>query len=175
VTRLASLWTRRSARRRSPGQTLVEFALVIGIFLVMILALFDFGRAVFGTSSLGNAARMGARTAIVNQNAGAIRSRAADQAVALGLDRSAVACTAGTPTSAPTPTGDSGTCVEFRTTDLSGTCSSIELGCIAVVTTKWTYIPITPVAGQLFGQIALTSTSRMPIESICTSGGCPVP
>ena len=165
----------RLTRGRSRGQTLVEFALVIGIFLVMILALFDFGRAVYGTSSLGNAARMGARTAIVNQNAGAIRTRAADQAVALGLPSAAVTCSAGSATSAPTPTGDSGTCVEFRTTDLSGTCTTPHLGCIAVVTTKWTYIPITPVAGQLFGTISLTSTSRMPIEAICTSGGCPVP
>ncbi len=175
MTRLAALRARRSARGRSRGQTLVEFALVIGIFLVMILALFDFGRAVYGSSSLGNAARMGARTAIVNQNAGSIRSRAADQAVALGLDRSAVTCSPGTPTSAPTPTGDSGVCVEFRTTDMGSICSTPQLGCVAVVTTKWTYIPITPVAGQLFGQIALTSTSRMPIEAICTSGGCPVP
>ena len=165
----------RRSDRRSRGQTLVEFSLVIGIFLVLILALFDFGRAVYGTSSLGNAARMGARTAIVNQSVGAIRQRAADQAVALGLDPSAVACSVGTPTSPPTPTGDSGVCVEFRTGDLSTTCSTPRLGCVAVVTTKWTYIPITPVAGQLFGKISLTSTSRMPIESPCTTGGCPIP
>lgn len=173
TTRLARLaW-----HGRSRGQTLVEFALVISIFLVMVMALFDFGRAVYGTSSLGNATRMGGRTAIVNQNAAAIRQRAADQAVALGLDSSAVSCSPspGTATSAPTPTTASGVCVEYRTADMSATCATPKLGCIAVVTAKWTYTPITPIAGQLFGTIVLTSTTRVPVESLCSSGGCPIP
>ena len=50
---------RRSTHRR--GQALVEFALVIPVFLVLMVALFDLGRAVFAYNTLTNAAREGAR------------------------------------------------------------------------------------------------------------------
>src|SRR4029077_3264030 len=53
--------------RRGRGQALVEFALVIPIFLLLLIAIFDMGRAVFAYNTLTNAAREGARIAIVNQ------------------------------------------------------------------------------------------------------------
>ena len=65
-----SLRSSRPARhggRRPRGQGLIEFALVIPIFLLLLVALFDLGRAVFAYNTLTNAAREGARMAIVNQ------------------------------------------------------------------------------------------------------------
>jgi Flp pilus assembly protein TadG len=51
------------ARRghRSRGQSLVEFALVLPIFLFLLFAVIDGGRYVYLNSSLSNAAREGAR------------------------------------------------------------------------------------------------------------------
>ena len=54
-------------RKRSRGQALVEFALALPVLLVIFMGLFDFGRAVFAYNSLSNAAREGARVAIVDQ------------------------------------------------------------------------------------------------------------
>ena len=51
--------------RNQPGQTLVEFALLIPLFLFLLLGFFDLGRAWFYRSSLTNAVREGARAGIV--------------------------------------------------------------------------------------------------------------
>ena len=51
--------------RRSRGQTLVEFALVLPVFLVMLFGLLDAGRYVYMNSVLSQAAREGARLAAV--------------------------------------------------------------------------------------------------------------
>jgi hypothetical protein len=52
------------ARGRT-GQGLVEFALVLPVFLLIVLALFDTGKGVFTYNSIGQAAREGARLAAV--------------------------------------------------------------------------------------------------------------
>lgn len=49
----------------SDGQTLVEFALILPIMLVVIIGVFDGGRAVFTNTTLSQAAREGARLAAV--------------------------------------------------------------------------------------------------------------
>ena len=53
-------------RRRSVGQALVEFSLVAPIFFFLIFAILDFGRYVYYVQVLNNAAREGARYAIVH-------------------------------------------------------------------------------------------------------------
>jgi len=50
-------------RERQDGQTLVEFALVLPIFLLVVFGLLDVGRLVFTNSALSQAAREGARLA----------------------------------------------------------------------------------------------------------------
>ena len=52
---------RLAAGRSRRGQTLVEFALVLPVFLLMLFAVIDGGRFVFLSSALSNAAREGAR------------------------------------------------------------------------------------------------------------------
>jgi TadE-like protein len=55
----------RESARSVTGQTLVEFALVLPIFLLILLGLFDVGRYVYMNSVLSQAARDGARVAAV--------------------------------------------------------------------------------------------------------------
>jgi len=51
---------------RPRGQALVEFALVLPIFLIMLMAVVDIGRAIWAQNSVAAAAREGARYAIVH-------------------------------------------------------------------------------------------------------------
>jgi Flp pilus assembly protein TadG len=48
------------------GQALVEFALSITVFLMLLMAVFDFGRAIYMNNGLSQAAREVARTASVH-------------------------------------------------------------------------------------------------------------
>jgi hypothetical protein len=55
-----------SRRRRSKGQTLVEFALVAPWFFLLLFAIIEGGRFVFFYEVLNNATREGARYAIIH-------------------------------------------------------------------------------------------------------------
>ena len=59
-------WPSSCIRRLSGGQALVEFALVAPIFFLLLFAMVDFGRYVYYVQVLNNAAREGARFAIVH-------------------------------------------------------------------------------------------------------------
>jgi hypothetical protein len=66
---------RRRARKghhdsRSRGQALAEFALVAPIFFLILFSIIDFGRYVYYVQILNNAAREGARYAIVHGSNG---------------------------------------------------------------------------------------------------------
>jgi hypothetical protein len=51
---------------RTRGQALVEFAFVLPVFMLLLFGMVDLGRIVWANNSLGNAAREGARFAIVH-------------------------------------------------------------------------------------------------------------
>ena len=155
------------------GQGLVEFALVLPLILLILLGTIDVGRWVFADNSVTNAAREGMRAAIVNQFEPDIRAVVARQATALSIATT-------TPTgcdSSNVPTDPTGVCIKFVDQDaLTTPCNPLYVGCVAVVTVKTTYQAITPVIGSLLGSRPIVSTSKQPIESVCTaSSGCPVP
>jgi hypothetical protein len=52
--------------RGSSGQSLTEFALVVPIFLLIMIAVFDLGRVIWANNSLTSAAREAARFAIAH-------------------------------------------------------------------------------------------------------------
>ncbi|MHB8514123.1 MAG: TadE/TadG family type IV pilus assembly protein [Dehalococcoidia bacterium] len=54
------------SRRRELGQSLVEFALMAPLFMLLVLATIDGARAVFAYNTIANAAREGARYGIVH-------------------------------------------------------------------------------------------------------------
>jgi hypothetical protein len=58
----------RAPRRDDPGQALVEFALALIPFLLLLMAVFDFGRAIYIYNGVSQAAREVARTASVHPN-----------------------------------------------------------------------------------------------------------
>lgn len=67
LMRLSSL-SRRRDRHRSRGQTVVEFALILPVMVLLLLIALDFGRVFLGWISLNNAARVGANYAALNPN-----------------------------------------------------------------------------------------------------------
>lgn len=54
------------AFRKNSGQELLEYAITLPIFLLIVFGIFDLGRVVYYASALQNAAREGARYGIVN-------------------------------------------------------------------------------------------------------------
>jgi Flp pilus assembly protein TadG len=153
---------------RARGQALVEFALVIPLIALIIFGAVDLGRAVYAYTTIANAARDGARIAAVNQIAtspdcngnrpvedpadphSSIKRCAANAALTLGVVPSDVTV------AYRAPSGTSLTC----------TSSQLNVGCIAMVTVAYTYSPVTPLIGNLVGNIAINSTSQMPIERV---------
>ena len=81
--------TPRTPRRRRPdsGEALVEMALVLPILLVLSLGMLDFGRAFHAKSILDQAAREGARVAVVTVplNAGPAQTTVANVLTAAGM------------------------------------------------------------------------------------------
>lgn len=58
---------RKSARdKREDGQAMVEFALILPVFLLILCGIIDFGWLFYNQLSLNNACREGARYAVVN-------------------------------------------------------------------------------------------------------------
>jgi TadE-like protein len=127
------------------GQSLVEVALVLPILLLILLGVFDFGRAVFAFNTVSNAAREAARVAIVDQAPSVVEAQGKE--AALGLDPSAVD-------------------VAFSITDCPLT---VLIGCTAQVKVDHEWRAITPIIGSVIGPIQLSSTTEMPIERVYTS------
>jgi Flp pilus assembly protein TadG len=72
-------WLRRGER----GQSLVEFAMVVPILLLLVFAIIDFGRLLMNQVTLTNAVREGARIAAVGATSGEVTTRV--QTTAPGL------------------------------------------------------------------------------------------
>lgn len=121
-------------RHRPRGQALVEFALIVPLFILIVVGLFDAGRAVFNYSTVSNAAREAARVAIVNQDETAIRAAAKTAGTGLGLTDADISL---------------------------GSC--LDKGCPYSVTVTYDFEAATPLIGQLFNP-TLSSTAVMPVE-----------
>ena len=64
-----ALRQRRHAAREDSGQSLVEFAMVLPVLLALVIGIFEFGRAWNVYQVITNAAREGARRAVVPMTA----------------------------------------------------------------------------------------------------------
>ena len=131
-----------AARVRRPveGQAMVEFALTFTIFIFMVLLILDFGRAIWYSNAISNAAREGARHAIV-------RTRADSEVVAYVRDRSAgVPLTAAHITIAPA-------------------ASRIARQPVTV-SISYRFEPVTPMISNLLpgGAVQLSASSSMLVE-----------
>jgi Flp pilus assembly protein TadG len=116
--------------------------------MLVLIAVFDMGRLVFAYNDITNAARAGARVAIVDQTPGIAQTATINQATSLGLKPADVA-------------------IEYLTADLSAPCPSPkQLGCVTHVEVTFAWSAITPVIGSIVGPITVTADSQMPIERI---------
>jgi Flp pilus assembly protein TadG len=135
-------------RERGRGQALVEFAIVLPVFFLLVAGMFDFGLGIYSDLTLVNAAREGARVGVIDPgNTTAIESRV--RAMADNLDGSKLTVTV----ACERPSGSSFT-----------TCSSPlwQPGDATKVTVDYKYSMFFPI---LFGtEIALSSESKMRIE-----------
>ncbi len=149
--------------RSEHGQGLVEVALVIPVFLLLLMGLFDFGRAIYAYNTVSEAARNGARVAIVNQTPDDICNVAAGRAVALGLPTACIV--AGPPTTV-------GVRVECP---IDGGQVCDDINDVQKVTVTYQFSAITPIISTVIGPITVSSTSQVPVESICFNNSCPLP
>lgn len=83
----------RRAHGNERGQTLVEFALILPLMLVLIFALVDFGRAFHTWLVVTNSAREGARVGAVQGDTNAIQARINDSMASLDTSQLAITLT----------------------------------------------------------------------------------
>jgi Flp pilus assembly protein TadG len=136
--------------RSDRGQGLVEFALVFPVFILLLLIVFDFGRAIYGYHTISNAARGGARVAIVDQSEERVRAAALTHTVGLNPDD-----------------------VDIDLSALTTACTVLKIGCETEVTVSYAYRPLTPIISSIVGPIDLRSTTRSPIERVYVSPPAP--
>lgn len=150
---------RLRGKQRTRGQALVEFALILPIFLLVLMGILDLGRAVYYSSTLSNAAREAAREGIVDQTCSHVSNKALQRAV--GMDSATVTVrwlnTAGAQTRTCQPT-------------VTGTAA---IGDRVVVTVDYIYQAATPIIGNLVGSIHLQGTSTFAVEATCVEGPPP--
>ena len=164
------------ARGRERGQTLVEFALIMPIFLLGVFGLIDGSRLVYMSSTLSQAAREGARQGSVEASwissaegscgatGGPICPADVDTFeahVVAAVNRMmvpfgsvpsasvAIRCDATTP-----PSGDW----------TGQSCSSPTSGGVVSVRVKYTFMALTPVVGQILGTLSLSGSATMVMD-----------
>jgi Flp pilus assembly protein TadG len=152
---------RSSGRRR--GQALVEFALVLPILLLFIFGIIDAGRLIFTYNTVGNAARDGVRVAIVNQSSPS-GTNTCDTTSSFA-DPVGCAVVAGLALQL-TPADVS---VKYRTAADDADCTTISIGCLAVVKVTGHFQALTPIIGQIIGPTDISSTAKVPVERVCTN------
>jgi Flp pilus assembly protein TadG len=150
------------------GQSLVEFALLLPLLVLMIFGILDLGRGVYAYTTIDSAARQGARVASVNQIETSvdcdesrpvenpadphwsIKTCAANSATGLGVTTAQVTVSYFPPPGNPLLT-----------------CSpTLHVGCIARVTVEHAFRPATPIVGNLIGTIDMSSTAEVPVERV---------
>ncbi len=124
------------------GQSLVEFALILPLLLLVLVGIVDFGRAVYSYNLVSNAARTAVRVAIVNQSLSEIQAAAQSETVGFNV----------------------GVAVTYS--DGGANCSPVKRGCSANVEATSTYSSATPLIDRLVGPITLKSTASMPVERV---------
>ncbi len=124
-----------------PGQALVEFALVLPLLILLLVAMFDLGRGVYSYNVVASAAREGARYAIVKPtDTAGIQTTAF--AVTPALDQTQLTMDAPV---CKTPAGSAGSCTTGHTIS---------------ITVHYRFLPVTP----FFAALNLVGKSTMNIE-----------
>ena len=153
--------TARAARSRittsgtSHGQSLVEFALVLPVLLLLLVITVDFGRAYLGWVTLNNVVREAANFAAENPTAWSITSTNPGSLTAytnlITNDAAGIDCALPNPLPAPVfPNGADG---------------QNGIGTPATVTITCRFSPITPIISSVLGNsVPITASAAFPIR-----------
>jgi hypothetical protein len=153
----------RRSRMSRRGQALAEFALVFPIAMLLLLAIFDVGRAVFAYNGLTNAAREGARLAAVNQDEGMIEQRVSDMTFGTGVTNLGAADFVRFHKDVP----------NLMTPTSNPVCTTMAVGCVAIINAESDWSAITPIIGQIIGPITFRAESQVPVEFVCPNPNIP--
>ncbi|MGH9174654.1 MAG: TadE/TadG family type IV pilus assembly protein [Vicinamibacterales bacterium] len=150
----------RKDRRITRGQSLVEFALILPVFIILLVGIFDVGRLIYAYNTVNNSAREAARLAIVDQTVSNIEDEAAEAAAGLGIDTADIDVSF-------VNNASGAACGALIGTDRSSECS-------AVVLVPYEYQAVTPLLGTIFGTLTVTGESQFRVEANCVEPTAPV-
>jgi len=139
---------RRRQRRR--GQAMVEFALVLPIFLMMMMAVFDLGRMIYMYNGVAEAARELSRVTSVHPGTPGALGSTAETAAVLATQKGLIP-NLGNPTF---------TCVDIDGTSIAAICKAGMQVRVVIVAP---YAPVTPILSMI-GTINLKSSSTFSIQ-----------
>ena len=134
---------------RTRGQSLVEFALVIPIFLMMLFAVIDMGRLVYINNALAEGAREGARW-------GSVQDRSLSAAGRTVVGSQAANSLAAVPNPVVTVT-----CIDGVTAAATTTCGK---GDVLVVQISSPVTMFTPILAQIVGSRTYTAISKVTVN-----------
>jgi Flp pilus assembly protein TadG len=140
--------TRR--RGRSRGQALVEFAIALPIFLVLMMGIFDLGRAVYQYNGVSEAAREIARVTSVHP--GTTLGNSTETAAVVATQKGLI----------PNLASPTFTCIDIDGSTLNTSTTCVAGNQVKVVIVA-PYRPVTPLLG-LIGTWNMQSTSAVSIQ-----------
>jgi Flp pilus assembly protein TadG len=151
-TLLKAAFLRNGSRAQGHrGQTVVEFALVVPVFLLLVFGVLDFGRAVYEYNTIVNAARQGARYGIINFTDGpGIKAAAKAAAGPLGIADANITIR----------------CFAYGSSSgsVTQTCTTVTPGDQISVQVDYAYTSLMSTFLKVAPTINLTSTSRMIVQ-----------
>lgn len=138
-------------RRGSRGQALVEFSLTVMIFLVLLMGIFDFGRAIFMYNGVAQAAREIARVTSVHP--GSPLGGSAETAAVVSTQKNLI----------PNLKNPTYRCVRIDNTNVPAANDCEPQEHAVKVTISAVYTPVTPILSFL-GDITLSSSSSAKLQ-----------
>ena len=137
-------------RQRGRGQAMVEFALVLPIFLMLMMAVFDLGRMIYMYNGVAEAARELSRVTSVHPGTPGALGSTAETAAVLATQKGLIP-NLGNPTF---------TCVDIDGTSITAICKAGMQVRVVIVAP---YAPVTPILSMI-GTINLKSSSTFSIQ-----------
>lgn len=151
-------------RKTASGAYVVEFAIVVTVFLIVLLGLIDFARLLFLWNSLAEATRVGARTAVVCKHNSNLVTQRMTGIASIGSDNIRTIWF-------DTKGNANPNCYSANTSD---TCAAVEVSITGV-----SFSPISPIGWIGFNTIdALSSRTyltreMMGLDVSVPDAGCP--
>ncbi len=137
----------KRCRSRSSGQSLVEFALVIPIFLLLLFGLFDVGRLVYVNNAVSEGAREAARYGSVQ-----MRSHTAPGRTDIGDHALGIMAAVPQPSASVSCEQNGGVVASCATND------------VLVVTVTSQVSMLTPIIGQIVGTVPVSATAKVTVN-----------